>query len=78
MVFVTDHSQPVNVDKYISMTLGELLSKLVAQHEKLDELLARGEFRSERYLRYRRDITEIQDAIKSMIDPPPASIYNRG
>ena len=52
----------------MSSDLGELLDLLVLHQLKLNELLSNGNFRNKKYLRHRRNIAQIQNAIKTITD----------
>lgn len=54
------------VAKYKSSSLGELLDLLVFHQLRLNELLTYGQFRNKKYLRHRRSVSRIQDAIRSI------------
>jgi hypothetical protein len=59
---------PFEVAKYMSSTLGELLTLLVLHHARLNELHGNGNFRSSEYLRHQNNIEQIQKAIKVVTD----------
>ena len=59
---------PSEVAKYKSSDLGELLDLLVQHQLKLNKLLSNGNFMNKKYLRHRKYIAQIQDAIRSITD----------
>ena len=66
--FAVTFINPDPMARYKTSNLGELLDLLVLHQLKLNELLNYGQFRNKKYLRHRRSIAQIQDAIKSIID----------
>jgi len=64
--------------KYLYANLGELLDLLVLHQQKLNELLATGQFRNKKYLRHRRSVAQIHNAIKSITDQQNIYRRNRG
>jgi hypothetical protein len=59
---------PNPMAKYGSSSLVELLDLLVFHQLKLNQLLTLGQFRNKKYMRHRRSVALIQDAIKSISD----------